>query len=757
MKFIIFSFLVLQTLLLANQPHKLNFQGILTDNLGAPAADSTYTFGFSIYDAEVAGNKLWEETKVLNTANGVYQTTLGNDSSLTILPFDKTYYVQITVNNTVLPLRSKLIPVPYAISANTVTGTIAATTQIADGLVVKGLNGLTDHVNIQVAGQLTITTDPASNAIIVTDTGSVIGPQGPAGPTGTPGAAGTNGTPGTTGPKGDQGDIGHGLAIERICNSSTRDLIMSDSKYYMQVGQMCLDTLDFELHMFHVSGQQPQFLRIGQATAHPDTISKWNVGWEHVQSNNDSLHFTSVEKKTIAEQPVSISLDGYLTSTDYTSFLNASTSIPTLFNQDTLFRTTTLDSISNVSSRLTSSITTLQSSSWQLNGTDSLYTSKKVGIGTNSPLANLHIKGEHSPLILERKDTFEDQNNSWRFQISHGNLTGISDGSLIINALDSAADFVIKTNDAADQTNFIVTATGLVGIGNNSPSEKLDVSGAIKFSGKTTTPCTAANAGTMVYANNVFSGCIESDWINFVPQDTLLSLTNRFDSLALVVKNMEISPISYSSCKNILDRQPGSPSGIYTIDPDGLGTLQPMNAYCDMTTDSGGWTMWYTTDQYYHLIDGEVSNIDYGSNGYSIDLRTVPFTDVLYVRESDSEKDWFKKDDNSHITVSSYISSNELNANPNTVWSGYGGADTSYKYQLTIADKTWMQIGLMITGYLDDCYKLANSWCNDSTSNYYRINGEGNGVNNTDQFSGVSFRENGHNNLSNNLISVGIR
>lgn len=43
------------------------------------------------------------------------------------------------------------------------------------------------------------------------------------------------------------------------------------------------------------------------------------------------------------------------------------------------------------------------------------------------------------------------------------------------------------------------------------------------------------------------------------------------------------------SCLDVLTQRPTSPSGIYKIDPRGLGATR--DVYCDMETDGGGWTL----------------------------------------------------------------------------------------------------------------------------------------------------------------------
>jgi hypothetical protein len=47
------------------------------------------------------------------------------------------------------------------------------------------------------------------------------------------------------------------------------------------------------------------------------------------------------------------------------------------------------------------------------------------------------------------------------------------------------------------------------------------------------------------------------------------------------------------TCRELAAKRPGAPSGVYTIDVDGVGPETPFPVYCEMGIEGGGWTSVY--------------------------------------------------------------------------------------------------------------------------------------------------------------------
>jgi hypothetical protein len=100
-------------------PPTMNYQGVLVDDTGTPAADGSYEMTFSIYDEPTGGTPLWQETQSAMVVAGVYNVVMGNVKPIQ-LTFDKTYFLGVAVDgdDEMVP-RQPLTSVAYAFRAKT--------------------------------------------------------------------------------------------------------------------------------------------------------------------------------------------------------------------------------------------------------------------------------------------------------------------------------------------------------------------------------------------------------------------------------------------------------------------------------------------------------------------------------------------------------------------------------------------------------------------------------------------------------------
>ena len=131
----------------------LSYQGRLTDTSGNVVANGTYSIRFAIYDTESDSSSLWTETKTVAVTNGIFSTTLGDNTSLTLNFNDATYYLGIKVGSDAeMTPRRQIGAAPFAINCKRLDGKPA-------GRGANDILTLDEYGNIDINGQIKTTND----------------------------------------------------------------------------------------------------------------------------------------------------------------------------------------------------------------------------------------------------------------------------------------------------------------------------------------------------------------------------------------------------------------------------------------------------------------------------------------------------------------------------------------------------------------------------------------------------------------------
>jgi hypothetical protein len=146
----------------ADVPRLINYQGMLTDDVGNPLSGS-YDLVFRIYDDTTGGNLKWSETySDVAVEDGLFNVTLGTTTALD-LAFDQSYWLEVEVaGETLSRLRitsagyayraQRADTASYALSAPGGSGSEYWTLRITDTadttLITKGMWGLARYGNV---------------------------------------------------------------------------------------------------------------------------------------------------------------------------------------------------------------------------------------------------------------------------------------------------------------------------------------------------------------------------------------------------------------------------------------------------------------------------------------------------------------------------------------------------------------------------------------------------------------------------------
>jgi Chaperone of endosialidase len=155
------TILLFTTVISADVPAYINYQGKVTDSLGIPL-DGDYWFTFSIWDREEDGTRKWHSNprSTIHVDNGLFSHELGSSYPMPSSIFSNPdNWLEITVGAETIEPRTRLVTVPYAYHALNCDDWADSATNIyrLDGYVGVGVDD--PKTKLEVAGVMRILRD----------------------------------------------------------------------------------------------------------------------------------------------------------------------------------------------------------------------------------------------------------------------------------------------------------------------------------------------------------------------------------------------------------------------------------------------------------------------------------------------------------------------------------------------------------------------------------------------------------------------
>ncbi len=151
----------------AQIPRLINYQGVLTDDMGVVVSDGSYSMTFRLYEEPSGGTQLWEETIDVNVSKGIFNTTLGHDVVITEF-FDKPLYLSIEIDGGgELSPRRIFTANAYAFSTRAVYG--VSNVFPAEGNVGIGIIAPAPEAPLHIYTDIT---DPNTPALLIQNEGT---------------------------------------------------------------------------------------------------------------------------------------------------------------------------------------------------------------------------------------------------------------------------------------------------------------------------------------------------------------------------------------------------------------------------------------------------------------------------------------------------------------------------------------------------------------------------------------------------------